>query len=53
MPEGARPVAILCLGHVDHFYSEPMLETERWASRLPLADCVFENRWPRDDPARE
>jgi 5,6-dimethylbenzimidazole synthase len=46
MPEGARPVAILCLGHVERFYSEPMLETERWASRLPLADCVFENRWP-------
>ena len=46
MPEGARPVAILCLGHVDQFYSEPMLETERWARRLPLADCVFENRWP-------
>jgi 5,6-dimethylbenzimidazole synthase len=53
MPEGARPVAILCLGHVDAFYSEPMLETERWASRLPLADCVFENRWPREEPTQE
>ncbi|MBC8750660.1 MULTISPECIES: 5,6-dimethylbenzimidazole synthase [Paraburkholderia] len=53
MPEGARPVAILCLGHVDAFYSEPMLETERWASRLPLADCVFENRWRHDEPAQE
>ncbi|MBN3806760.1 5,6-dimethylbenzimidazole synthase [Paraburkholderia sp. Ac-20336] len=49
MPAGARPVAILCLGHVDRFYSEPMLETERWASRLPLADCVFENCWPQGD----
>jgi 5,6-dimethylbenzimidazole synthase len=46
MPDGARPVAILCLGHVDQFYTEPMLETERWASRMPLADCVFENCWP-------
>ena len=53
MPEGARPVAILCLGHVDAFYSEPMLETDRWASRLPLAECVFENVWPRDEPAQE
>ncbi|MGF6641416.1 5,6-dimethylbenzimidazole synthase [Paraburkholderia sp. MM6662-R1] len=53
MPEGARPVAILCLGHVAAFYTEPMLETQRWASRLPLADCVFENRWPRDEPAQE
>lgn len=49
MPAGARPVAILCLGHVDAFYAEPMLETERWASRLPLADCMFENRWPEGD----
>jgi 5,6-dimethylbenzimidazole synthase len=48
MPGGARPVAILCLGHVDQFYAEPMLETERWARRVPLADCVFENRWPEE-----
>jgi 5,6-dimethylbenzimidazole synthase len=46
MPAGARPVAILCLGHVDEFYPEPMLQTERWASRVPLANCIFENRWP-------
>jgi 5,6-dimethylbenzimidazole synthase len=46
MPAGAQPVAILCLGHVAHFYDEPMLETERWATRLPLGDCVFENGWP-------
>jgi 5,6-dimethylbenzimidazole synthase len=46
MPEGARPVAMLCLGHVDAFYEEPMLETERWAQRMPLDACVFENRWP-------
>ncbi|HEY1995805.1 5,6-dimethylbenzimidazole synthase [Paraburkholderia sp.] len=48
MPEGARPVAILCLGHVDQFYAEPMLETEKWATRMPLAECVFENRWPEE-----
>lgn len=49
MPAGARPVAILCLGHVEQFYVEPMLETERWASRLPLADCVYENYWPESE----
>ena len=46
IPEGARPVAILCLGHVEAFYPRPMLETERWAKRLPLSECVFENQWP-------
>ncbi|WP_133645401.1 5,6-dimethylbenzimidazole synthase [Paraburkholderia flava] len=49
MPAGAKPVAILCIGHVAQFYDEPMLETERWATRTPLAHCVFENRWPVDD----
>lgn len=46
MPAGARPVAILCIGHVDRFYDAPMLETEGWDRRLPLAECVFENYWP-------
>ncbi|HXZ08263.1 MAG TPA: 5,6-dimethylbenzimidazole synthase [Paraburkholderia sp.] len=49
MPAGARPVAILCLGHVDEFYPQPMLETERWASRMPLEECVFENCWPQSE----
>ncbi|RFU49606.1 5,6-dimethylbenzimidazole synthase [Paraburkholderia sp. DHOC27] len=48
MPAGARPVAILCLGHVDEFYAAPMLETEGWASRQALSTCVFENRWPSE-----
>ena len=46
MPAGAKPVAILCLGHVEAFYPRPMLETEGWARRHALADLVFENRWP-------
>lgn len=46
MPAGAKPVAILCLGHVEQFYDAPMLETEGWAERKPLRECVFENYWP-------
>ncbi|WP_250527934.1 5,6-dimethylbenzimidazole synthase [Caballeronia sp. GAWG2-1] len=46
MPEGAQPVAILCMGHVERFYDEPMLETEGWAKRRTREECVFENRWP-------
>ncbi len=45
LPEGARPVAILCLGHVDAFYPEPLLETVGWDSRRPLDTLVFENTW--------
>ncbi len=45
MPEGSKPVAILCLGHVETFYPRPMLEQERWANRQALGELVFENRW--------
>lgn len=45
MPDGAKPVAILCLGHVESFYDKPMLEQQGWAARRDLGELVFENRW--------
>lgn len=45
MPDGSRPMAILCLGPVDAFYGQPMLQTEKWAQRADLADLVFEDCW--------
>lgn len=45
MPEGAKPVGILCLGHVEAFYPAPMLELENWTRARPLAELVFENTW--------
>ncbi|EAY69608.1 Nitroreductase [Burkholderia dolosa AU0158] len=45
MPAGAKPIAVLCVGHVDAFYAKPMLEEERWAARMPIEACVFENGW--------
>lgn len=44
-PPGSRPLALLCLGPVESFYDEPMLQRERWAQRLPLQAVVFEDRW--------
>lgn len=46
MPAGAKPVAILCLGHVEAFYPKPMLELEGWAERQNLDDLVYQNGWP-------
>lgn len=46
MPEGAKPVAVLCLGYVDAFYTKPMLEEQNWASRKSLDGLVAENSWP-------
>ncbi|CAN5457743.1 hypothetical protein BH10PSE16_BH10PSE16_23900 [soil metagenome] len=45
MPEGSRPIAVLCLGPVHAFYDQPMLQAEKWAHRATLADMVFEDRW--------
>lgn len=46
MPEGAKPLAILCLGYVDRFYDRPLLEEEGWDHRRDLRDLVGENAWP-------
>lgn len=45
MPAGAKPIAVLCLGHVDAFYLKPMLELEGWAARQKLDDMVYQNVW--------
>jgi 5,6-dimethylbenzimidazole synthase len=48
MPEGSKPIAILCLGHVAEFYPKPMLEMENWISPQPLSAMVSENGWGND-----
>ena len=45
MPQGAKAVAILCIGHVEKFYEKPMLELEGWTKAQPLEQFVFDNRW--------
>ena len=47
MPEGAEPVALLCIGPVHEFYQEPMLQQQGWARRCPLESLVFEDAWGR------
>lgn len=56
MPDGAEPVAILCLGPVPEFPDRPALELDGWAVARPLSEFVCENRWgasrPPDEPTR-
>lgn len=40
LPEGAEPVAVLCLGPVERFYDRPMLQQERWAEPRPLGELL-------------
>ncbi|GGB98062.1 5,6-dimethylbenzimidazole synthase [Marinobacterium zhoushanense] len=52
MPEGSKAVAILCIGPVEAFYPQPMLEQVGWARAAPLSEMLFENRWSTaDSPA--
>lgn len=45
IPESVAVVAYLCVGYVDRAYQRPELEVKRWASRLPLGQLVYEDRW--------
>ena len=45
IPATGKPVAILCIGHVEAFYDKPMLEKEDWAKRKQLDTVVFDNQW--------
>jgi 5,6-dimethylbenzimidazole synthase len=45
LPEGSKPIAVLCLGPVEAFYEQPMLQAEHWASRAPLEAMLFEDAW--------
>ncbi|MDB5889880.1 MAG: cob(II)yrinic acid a,c-diamide reductase [Polaromonas sp.] len=47
MPDGSKPIAVLCLGPVQAFYDQPMLQAENWARRAALPDLVFDDGWGR------
>jgi len=39
---------VLCLGHVNSFYKEPMLVETGWAVARPLSDMLMENGWQNE-----
>ncbi|GAC1532089.1 MAG: 5,6-dimethylbenzimidazole synthase [Ramlibacter sp.] len=45
VPVGAQTIALLCLGPVDAFYAQPMLQEAGWAQRQPLSELVFDQTW--------
>lgn len=47
--DSAKPLAILCIGHVENFYEKPMLEIEHWRQSVPLENLCFENSWQNKD----
>lgn len=49
IPEGAKPIAVLCLGHVSSFYKEPMLVETGWREAKPMSEMLMENTWTTND----
>lgn len=45
IPDGAKAIAILCLGPVDEFYPKPMLETAGWRNARPLNELLSDNSY--------
>jgi 5,6-dimethylbenzimidazole synthase len=46
MPEGADPIAVLCVGPVPEFPDRPELEIVGWTTARPLDELVYTNGWP-------
>jgi 5,6-dimethylbenzimidazole synthase len=45
LPQKIIPVAYLCIGHVQHFFSEPELQRAGWRQRLPVEELIFHDQW--------
>jgi nicotinate-nucleotide--dimethylbenzimidazole phosphoribosyltransferase len=50
VPGGVDTLGWLCVGWPDERPPGPGLERRGWSRRLPLADVVFEERWPGKGP---
>ncbi len=50
LPDGAQPVALLCLGPVPAFYESPMLEQSGWRQGRPLAELMHTDHWDDETP---
>jgi len=50
MPSDSRPIAILCIGHVEKFYDKPMLIEQNWAQVTDIENFLFENTWRNAEP---
>ena len=49
IPADAKPIAVLCLGHVSSFYKEPMLVETGWIAQKSLSDMLMENTWTTNE----
>ncbi|AKH19570.1 5,6-dimethylbenzimidazole synthase [Sedimenticola thiotaurini] len=53
LPARVVPIAYLCVGYVEHFFTQPELQSTGWRDRLPLQDLVYFDRWGNSQPEKE
>lgn len=53
LPARVVPIAYLCVGYVEHFFTQPELQSAGWRDRLPLQDLVYFDRWGNSQPEKE
>ncbi len=49
LPNSVKPIAYLCLGHVEKFNDMPDLEEDKWLKRMSLSDVIFFEKWDDKD----
>lgn len=49
MPTDSRPIAILCIGHVEKFYEKPMLVEQNWIKPAQVEQFLYQNSWPNKE----
>jgi 5,6-dimethylbenzimidazole synthase len=50
LPEHVTPIAYLCIGYVDHFFTKPELEAGGWRERLNLEELIKLEHWGNNEP---
>ena len=45
IPDQVIPVAYLCVGYVEEFPTQPMLQTTGWLPRVNLSEIVYSEQW--------
>lgn len=53
LPGRVIPVAYLCVGYAEHFFTRPELQNAGWRDRLPLEDLVYFDHWGNNHPEQE
>jgi len=50
LPHHIDPIGLICLGPIDAFPDQPVLEAIGWGRRMPLEELVYFEKWEQSTP---